>query len=577
MNPDDKKVTSDPVLRAEAEARLASNLPPEALARSAAELLHELRVHQIELEMQNEALRQSQLALEESRDRFVDLYEFAPVGYLTLSAEGMITEINLTAVTLLGRERGKLLNRSLSTLVIAADQDKWVRHFMGVRNQEVKRSIELTLKCGDGKVFSAQLDCVGNAAGVRITVSDITERKLKEKEAAEKREQIVQASKMESIGHLTAGIAHDFNNILGAIMGYTELSQHKLAAGKASAIEPYLAEIYKSGTRAKVLIRQMLTFSRLSPDENGGKAPITVLSTIVKEVLSMLRSTTPSTIELNYSIENNELKARIVPVNLHQIMLNLVVNARDAVGEYGRIDVTLTQQHYENKICSACKMPILGDFAQIKVQDNGSGIPEQVLSKVFDPFFTTKGLTKGTGMGLSVVHGLVHSQAGHIFVQSSVGTGTTVNILLPLETVEEKAQETSDRIAPTSNIKGAQIMVVEDEPALADMLNEYLSAYGAHIIVFTDPIKALASFAQNANNIDVVITDETMPGMSGMLLSEKILQIKPGMPIILCTGYSERATPEAAAQIGIAGFLSKPFDMKALLNKIQILREIQTK
>ena len=378
---------------------------------------------------------------------------------------------------------------------------------------------------------------------------------------------------MESIGHLTAGIAHDFNNMLGAIMGFTELSQHMLAAGKASAIEPYLAEIYKSGTRATELIRQMLTFSRLSPDENGGKAPITLLATIVKEVLSLLRSTTPSTIELNYRIENNELKARMLPVNLHQIMLNLVVNARDALGEYGRIDVTLSQQHYEKMLCSACKMPILGDFAQITVQDNGSGIPEHILSKVFDPFFTTKEVNKGTGMGLSVVHGLVHAQDGHIFVQSSTGTGTTINILLPLETAEEKAQVTIDSIAPASNINGAQIMVVDDEPVLAGMLNEYLSTCGAHVSVFTDPIKALASFTQNAHNIDVVISDETMPGMSGMLLSEKMLQIKPGIPIILCTGYSERATPEAAARIGIAGFFKKPFNLNELVNKIQLLRE----
>jgi len=182
MKPNDKIETSASTLRAQAEAQLANRQPPEATARSAEELLHELRVHQIELEMQNETLRQAQQALEASRDRFVDLYEFAPVGYLTLTAEGMISEINLTAVTLLGRERDKLLNRSLRTLVSAEAQDRWVRHFRMVKTRAEKSSIELPLQRGDGAVFQAQLDCVSAASTVRITLSDITERKLVEEE-----------------------------------------------------------------------------------------------------------------------------------------------------------------------------------------------------------------------------------------------------------------------------------------------------------------------------------------------------------------------------------------------------------
>ena len=182
MKPSDTNKSPDPALRAQAEAQLANRLPQEASVRPADELLHELHVHQIELEMQNEALRQTQQALEESRDRFIDLYEFAPVGYLTLNAVGMIAEINLTAVTLLGRERDKLLNKSLRTLLVAEDQDRWVRHFMRARKYTEKHSIELSLQRGDGTVFQAQLDCVGNAAAVRVTLSNITERKLVEAE-----------------------------------------------------------------------------------------------------------------------------------------------------------------------------------------------------------------------------------------------------------------------------------------------------------------------------------------------------------------------------------------------------------
>lgn len=408
---------------------------------------------------------------------------------------------------------------------------------------------------------------------VRLTglVQDISERKQIEKETLEMRDQLAQVSKMESIGHLTAGITHDFNNMLGAMMGYTELSQHKLAAGKANTIELYLAEIYKSGTRAKELIRQMLTFSRLTPDETGGKAPSTLLSTIIKEVMSLLRTSTPNTIDLNYSIETEELKARILPVNLHQILLNLIINARDALGEYGRIDIILSQQRYEHILCSSCKMPISGDYVQIKVQDSGSGIPEDILNQVFDPFFTTKGVGKGTGMGLSVVHGLVHTQNGHIIVQSSPETGTHFNILLPIESADARPQETNITTLFGAAINGVRIMLVDDEPVLANMLKEYLSAYGAQVIAFTDPLKAREEFIRNTDNIDIVITDETMPGMSGMLLSEKLLKVKPALPIILCTGYSDRATPEAAADIGIAAFFNKQLNMIELLQKIQTL------
>jgi len=176
MNPNDTNNPPDPALRAQAETQLANSQPHEVTTRPAEELLHELRVHQIELEMQNEALRQAQQALEESRDRFVDLYEFAPVGYLTLTAEGMIAEINLTAVTLLGRERDKLLNKSLRSLVIAADQDRWVRHIMPIKQQPETSRIELSLKRSDGKVFQAQLDCVGNKPLMRVSLTDISER-----------------------------------------------------------------------------------------------------------------------------------------------------------------------------------------------------------------------------------------------------------------------------------------------------------------------------------------------------------------------------------------------------------------
>lgn len=413
-----------------------------------------------------------------------------------------------------------------------------------------------------------QLNSQGKAIRLVGSHVDISERMQRENEAQEMREQLTQATKMESVGHLTAGIAHDFNNILGAMMGFTELSKHMLAAGTTESIGRYHDEILNAGNRAKQLIAQMLTFSRLSADDKD--APITILSTIVKEVVSLLRSSIPTTVDLNYTIENESLKARIQPVQLHQIILNLGINARDAMGEYGKIDISLNNFHCDTKLCSSCNMIFSGNCAQLTVKDSGSGIPSHLLNKIFDPFFTTKGIGKGTGMGLSVVHGLVHAVGGHLYVESSAGNGTAFHILLPLESTEAGTPE----IGGTKHgacIKGARIMVVDDEHAITTMLQEYLSAFGADIVAFNDPAHALESFIQNSGNIDLLITDETMPGISGMHLAQKFLKIRPVLPIVLCTGYSEHATPESTSEIGIRGFFYKPLDMTELLQKIHEL------
>lgn len=403
------------------------------------------------------------------------------------------------------------------------------------------------------------------------TVTDITRRKQAEIDALALREQLSQATKMESIGHLTAGIAHDFNNMLGAIMGYSELSQHMAGTGKIDAVMRYQEEILKAGTRAKELIAQMLIFSRLTPEGTGGaEHPTILLTPIVKEVVSMLRSSIPTTVDLNCNIETEDLKVNIQPVQLHQIILNLGINARDAMGEYGKLDITLARHHFDNEVCSSCNTMYAGDYAIITIKDNGSGIPSGVLSKIFDPFFTTKGVGKGTGMGLSVVHGLVHATRGHIKVESSADIGTTFTVLLPLVNSEVGSHEKEEKI-PKGNIKGARIMVVDDEQYMSTMLNEFLTMHGALVVPFTSPARALETYAQIAGSIDLVITDETMPGLSGMHLAESLLKMSPDLPIILCTGYSEHANPDTAEKVGIAGFFYKPLNMNELLLKIQSL------
>jgi PAS domain S-box-containing protein len=435
------------------------------------------------------------------------------------------------------------------------------------------QEVNVTCKSGEIRTVLAHQANLSATEGL-VYLYDITERKSLEIDAVTMREQLAQSTKMEAIGHLTAGVAHDFNNMLGAIMGYSELSQSMLKSGNTEKVELYQDEILKAGTRAKELIQQMLTFSRLSPEGAGVNVPAIGLSLIVKEVVSLLRSSIPRTVDLNYTIAADNLRACIQPVHLHQIILNLGINARDAMGEYGRIDITLSRQHIDVGLCDSCNKEYAGDFAEITVKDSGSGIPEPVLKKIFDPFFTTKGVGKGTGMGLSVVHGLVHGLGGHIQVRSSAENGTEFSILLPLS-VSAVAAESAEEIHAPVNIKGVRIMLIDDESGMLAMLHESLAAQGAEIVSFSDPMLALGDFSQHPQRVDLVITDESMPGMSGMALAGCLLAVKPALPIILCTGYSDHANPEMAEKAGIAGFFYKPLKMDELLRKISSLLPVK--
>jgi CheY-like chemotaxis protein len=378
---------------------------------------------------------------------------------------------------------------------------------------------------------------------------------------------------MESVGHLTAGIAHDFNNILGAILGYTELSQLAIANNKPDSAGRYLAEILKANLRAKELIAQMLAFSRLDPAMQTGPAPVTQLSHVIREVVSLLHSSIPSSIDITYKIEEAGLKGRIQAVHLHQILLNLCINARDAIGEYGKIDIFLSSIKATRQTCASCLKHFDGDFIRLSVRDTGCGIPAQIQDKIFDPFFTTKGVGKGTGMGLSVVHGLVHSSGGHIQVESEVGNSTTISILLPLldSGMADPAAPPAVSALPTQAglLAGLRIMVVDDERSMAAVLHEFFIIQGALPISFNSGLAALHAFETAPDAVDIVISDETMPGLSGMHMTERMLKLRPALPVILCTGFSENATAELANKAGLAGFFYKPLQLYELLRKIQ--------
>jgi len=408
----------------------------------------------------------------------------------------------------------------------------------------------------------------GQVDGFYVLVSDITQLKHAEWEKEELFIQLQQAQKMESIGHLAGGIAHDFNNILGAIIGYATLLERvkNSTSFDTERFQKYLREIITASNRAKELISQLMTFSRNNNELEADDKPITLIQTTIKEVVHLLRSSIPSKIEVIYDIDDFDLYTRIKPIHLHQILMNLALNARDSINEYGRIVVKLEKSSF-NGICNSCYQNFYGNYARLSVIDTGSGIPESIIPNIFEPFFTTKEVRSGMGMGLSVVHGIVHSTGGHITIYSVEGKGTTFNVLLPL--YEQNSIEMSEKDYDSNilniNLTGLRIMVVDDEILITTMLDDVLNLYGVQVECFNDPQLALDSFKRNPSGYDLVITDETMPGISGLEVSRQMLEVIPGLRIILCTGYSEIVNEQIAKRAGISLFMQKPLDIRRLL------------
>jgi len=265
------------------------------------------------------------------------------------------------------------------------------------------------------------------------------------------------------------------------------------------------------------------------------------------------------------------------PVQFHQILMNLVINARDAsVDGYGQIEIDAERQHYAG-VCSACQQPIYGDYVVLTVSDTGEGIPEEIRSRIFDPFFTTKEIGKGSGMGLSVVHGLVHSKGGHIVIRpGEQNQGTTIEVLLspPAEAVTaDDSRTTSSRDNEKTLLEGLHILVVDDEQPITRMIQKLLERHGARVTVFNDPIGALVAFRGNRESFDLMVTDQSMPKLSGLDLSREVLKLRPDLPIIVCTGFSEKLNDDVIRRHGIARLFFKPVDHQQFVDEIAMLTE----
>ncbi len=375
-------------------------------------------------------------------------------------------------------------------------------------------------------------------------------------------ERLRQSHKIEAIGTLAGGIAHDFNNILSVIMGYTELSLNETEKG--SSLHNNLQEILQAGGRAQALISQILAFSRQADNE---REPIQ-LKPICEEALKFLRSSLPATIEIQQDLLSEEM-VMADPTQLHQVIMNICTNAGHAMRDDGGVltikltDVTLTA---ENMVDIPELTP--GRYLELRISDTGHGIPEEILDRIFNPFFTTKKTGEGTGMGLSVALGIVSSYKGAITVTSEPGKGSTFIVYLPVVEIKAPGVPDSQEPAPAGT---ERILFVDDEIALVNIGEKILTALGYTVTTCTDSDEALQLFRDHPDDFDLVITDMTMPNMSGDKLSVKLIDIRPDIPIILCTGYSAAISGEKAKQLGIKAFAYKPIashDLARLVRRI---------
>lgn len=412
---------------------------------------------------------------------------------------------------------------------------------------------------------NALFDENGKAVRVVGTHVDISELKQSEEERKKLITQLQQAQKMETIGTLAGGIAHDFNSILAVILGYSELVQDNCPVG--STMRDDIDQIVEASHRAKELVKQILAFSRQTEIREITLQP----ALIIKEAVKMLRASLPTTIDMQQDIAPDVGLILADPTQIHQILTNLCTNAFHAMEETGGT-LTISVNNKELTIADLNSEPgvLPGIFAHISVADTGSGIIPEIMDRIFDPYFTTKGVGKGTGMGLAIIHGIVKNYSGVVSCQSSPGEGTIFHVYLPIladTTLAETETATLDLI----QLGSERILFIDDEEMLAQMGSTMLERLGYRVTTRTSSIEALKTFQNQPDQFDLVITDQTMPGMTGSDLARRMLQIRPGLPIIICTGFSNLISTEKAKLYGIKGFAMKPLaqkDLAALIRKV---------
>ncbi len=516
------------------------------------------------------AQKRIEQSLRESEEKFRAIFENAVEGFFQSTLEGSFISVNPAFARMFGYDSPEDMVQAITDIekqfyYHAEDRQRYQE---AIGTAGAIENFEFIAKKKDGTPIwicnntRCYFDESGKVIRYEGTVTDIQNRKTAEQEKEKLQLQLVKAQKMESIGNLAGGIAHDFNNILSVLMGYTELSLLEVKEG--SVLEDNLKNIHKASERARDLVKQILAFARQADEEFK---PVHVKS-IAQEALKFIRSTIPSTIEVRQSLESDSL-IQGNATNINQIFMNICTNAAHAMDRCGGIlDVTMRDVEL------SARSPLLpsglqpGSYLRIEISDTGEGIKPEIADHIFEPYFTTKNIGEGTGMGLAIVHGIVEAYGGRIELKSAEDAGTKFTVYLPLS----KEVEVSLSPEESSELPGGneKILFVDDEAAITTASGRMLELLGYKVTLQTDSISALELFKGSLNAFDLVVTDMNMPGMTGDVLAAKIREVRPDIPVILCTGYSKRVTEQFLAEVGVQACVYKPVSAAELAHAVRI-------
>ena len=460
-------------------------------------------------------------------------------------------------------------------------EDEGTDHFLWTEDQTRENFIQALAASPDHVSWMIEPESVHSGAFLELTarrlelegeqcmiatVRDRTAERRAEQDRLAIQRQLEQASRMEAVGQVAGGIAHDFNNILASIIGYTELVMNTRARFSDEQINQYLDEVVTAGHRARDLISQMLTFTRAQ----RGESSVIEVNETIDDVSRMLRAAIPSSIELDTYFADDLPAIDIDPTQLQQVIINLLINARDAIRGNGRIEVS-TDYVEDETPCRVCGEVMTEKHVVIRVTDTGHGILPEIIDKIFEMYFTTRDAESGTGIGLWTINNLLHEHEGHITVESEVGVGTTFSIHFPAH-ARESLPSTSDDI-PVPRIDG-RIVVVDDEVSVANFIAEVLRDKGYPTVVFTDSPQAMSYLQDNMDKVALLLTDGSMPLVTGVELAEFVKSRDPGLPVVFITAYTKTHSAQALKKIGVDHYLQKPFSIDELLTTVGTLVQV---
>jgi PAS domain S-box-containing protein len=512
--------------------------------------------------------KRAERALRDSEEQYRAIFNASADALVLRDADYRAVEVNPAYTTMSGYTREEVM----ASDQVLTQSDPTVRahhraqHELAVAGQELRFEVTATRKDGStlqGEVRGTPMMYRG-CPHVLYATRDITDRHAAEQRRGELERQLRQAQKMEAIGQLTGGIAHDFNNILTSVLGYIAMAQERALPGEDPVLARQLDQARLAGERARDHVAQLLAFSR----PRRGERRLIATAPVAQQALQLLRPNLPSSIAVACPevVDGNERAVPPVvadPVQLEQVLFNLCINARDAIHDHGTIRVGLGYSAAAGH-CASCSAPLQGTrWVWVEVADDGSGMPRDVMDRMFEPFFTTKEVGRGTGMGLAMVHGIVHDHGGHIRVVSAPGEGSVFRVLLPAAAQEaqhaENAAPAPAAVRPTAPLQG-RVLLVEDEAIVSDFMVSLLTSWGLEVVLEHDPRAAARRLASSEEDFDLLLTDQTMPGMTGLALSRHAMRYRPGLPVLVYTGNASEIGQQELADCGASALLRKPID-----------------